>query len=469
MPDGTQSVTPLRYVALGDSYTIGVGASGPEAAFPARLAALIGDRLGRQVEVTNPAVDGYTTQDLIREELPLLEPIRPDLVTVLIGANDLAQGWSVETYRFGVRAIYDTVRRAVREADAVLVVSVPDWSLAEAAARFGTRDRLRSELETRNAVAREEAGIRGFRWFDLTELSRQFGVAGLSDDGMHPGDAQYAAWAEAIWASEGPAWVGSALAQRSAGAPPFGEASAHLDYGTYLRVPELLQLQSPRTGHHDELLFIVVHQAYELWFRLVLHELEAARDAMLAGDLSGAAWDLRRVVAIERLLVQQVDVLDTMAPQDFLAFRSELTPASGFQSVQFREIEFLSGLGDPSYLARLETDQDGQARLERRLREATLRDAFAQVLAQPGAPALPELLADRRRHPDLYALAEALLEHDQQVGIWRARHVVMVERQIGSKAGTGGSSGASYLRTTLDKRFFPELWAARSELGGGAG
>jgi len=242
----------------------------------------------------------------------------------------------------------------------------------------------------------------------------------------------------------------------------FGEEGRRLSYSTYLKVPELLALQEGLTEAHDELLFIAVHQAYELWFKVVLHELEAAREAMLAGDGHRARHYLRRVNVIERLLVDQVDVLETMSPQDFMDFRSELAPASGFQSVQFREIEFISGLKNPAYLARLEANTEERSRLERRLAEPTLWDAFLAMLEREGSPALDEIA----RHTDtqLWDLAEGLLDHDEAFAHWRSRHVLMVERQIGGKTGTGGSSGAAYLKTTLDKRFFPELWELRNSL-----
>src|SRR5207302_8075924 len=161
-----------------------------------------------------------------------------------------------------------------------------------------------------------------------------------------------------------------------------------LSYESYLHIPELLALQGGLTEAHDELLFIAVHQAYELWFKVVLHELEAAREAMLAGDGHRARHYLRRVNVIERLLVDQVDVLETMSPQDFMDLRSELAPASGFQSVQFREIEFISGLKNPASLARLEADSDERSRLERRLAEPTLWDAYLALVERQGSPPL---------------------------------------------------------------------------------
>ncbi|HWO69307.1 MAG TPA: tryptophan 2,3-dioxygenase family protein [Actinomycetota bacterium] len=249
-----------------------------------------------------------------------------------------------------------------------------------------------------------------------------------------------------------------------------------LTYGEYLRVPELLSLQVPRSSPpaHDEHLFIVVHQAYELWFKEILVELEAARDRMFAGDAERARHYLRRVRAVERVLLEHIEVLETMTPQDFLEFRANLAPASGFQSAQFREIECLSGLKDPRHLADVETSPEERERLARRSAEPTLWDAFVAFLEARGLP-MPVGDPDTRRasllrmarepaFADAFALAEALLDHDEAFVLWRHRHVLMVEREIGAKRGTGGSSGVGYLRTTLGKRFFPELWDLRSHL-----
>jgi tryptophan 2,3-dioxygenase len=244
----------------------------------------------------------------------------------------------------------------------------------------------------------------------------------------------------------------------------FGEEGRRLSYGTYLRLVELLQLQSSLSEEHDELLFIVAHQAYELWFKVVLHELAGARSRIDADDIFYARHLLRRVCVIERLLVQQIEVLETMSPQDFLAFRSQLAPASGFQSVQFREIEFLSGLKEPGYLDRIEATPDEMSRLRRRLDEPSLADAFYALVKRRGSPSLVNIFRDSERYSDLFEICEALLDHDETFAHWRARHVLMVERQIGSKPGTGGSSGAQYLRSTLGKRFYPELWEVRSQL-----
>ena len=225
---------------------------------------------------------------------------------------------------------------------------------------------------------------------------------------------------------------------------------------------------------HDELLFITIHQVYELWFKQLLFELEAVRNAMLDYRGGRARHLLQRAHAIERVLIEQLPVLETMSPQDFLEFRTHLAPASGFQSVQFREIEFISGLKDERYLDRLVLDDDEVGSLRRRLEEPTLWDAFCAFLEKAGLPMPDENVEVRRsslltmaRDPayeEEYSLSEELMTHDGLFRMWRQRHVLMVERQIGSKTGTGGSTGASYLHTTLDKRFFPELWELRSYL-----
>lgn len=236
-----------------------------------------------------------------------------------------------------------------------------------------------------------------------------------------------------------------------------------LSYASYLRIPDLLSLQVGRSRAHDELLFIVVHQAYELWFKLLLHELEAVRTSLDANDLSQARHYLHRIKVIEQLLIAQVEVLETMRPRDFLDFRSELAPASGFQSVQFREIEFLSGLKDRGYLKLVESAAE-RAVLESRLNARTLWDAYQDLLARRGVASPAEVYQDRDRHRDLFEISEGLLDHDEGFRQWRGRHILMVERQIGNKPGTGGSTGVAYLQSTLNKRFFPELWEIRSQL-----
>jgi tryptophan 2,3-dioxygenase len=259
----------------------------------------------------------------------------------------------------------------------------------------------------------------------------------------------------------------------------FGEQGALLTYGSYLHVPELLSQQVPAADPpaHDELLFITIHQVYELWFQLLLTELTDARDRMLAGESYTPRVRLERCHVIERVLVGQVDVIDTMTPQDFLAFRTRLAPASGFQSAQFREIEFLSGLKDSAFLDRFRGLSDVErARLRRRLEEPSLWDAYLVLIGKSGfatsadagddevLAALREIAGDRDRFGPLWDLAEGLLAHDQAWALWRARHVLMAERQIGTKRGTGGSAGGAYLRSRVEHRFYPLLWELRSAL-----
>lgn len=256
----------------------------------------------------------------------------------------------------------------------------------------------------------------------------------------------------------------------------FGEQGGVLTYGSYLHLTDLLEQQVPESSPpaHDELLFITIHQVYELWFKLLLSELTDARDRMLAGESYLPRVRLERCHTIERVLVSQVDVIDTMTPQDFLVFRTKLAPASGFQSAQFREIEFLSGLKDLGYLQRFRGLSDPERdRLNRRLAEPSLWDGYLAVLVKAGfAVGSPDerfeayatIAHDRERFGALWDLAEALVAHDQAWSLWRARHVLMAERQIGTKPGTGGSAGGAYLRSRIEMRFYPELWELRSRL-----
>lgn len=272
-------------------------------------------------------------------------------------------------------------------------------------------------------------------------------------------------------------------------------AAAQLTYGDYLRVPALLNLQHPQSSppHHDELLFIIIHQTYELWFKLLLHELDAvvanlraaAENPTSRDEVYEAARLLRRCTEVARVLVEQFTILETMLPTHFLAFRDRLRPASGFQSEQFRELEFLCGLKDQKMLRLHEPTPEMYAALERRLREPSLRDVFFAALSALGtipqvADNTPEeerfraraqgilaLYHDERGHRDWIDVCERLTEFDELFVSWRLRHIQMVERTIGARMGTGGSSGASYLKVTLDKKFFPELWEARSLMSEG--
>jgi tryptophan 2,3-dioxygenase len=287
-------------------------------------------------------------------------------------------------------------------------------------------------------------------------------------DDSAPPAAHGSSAAETPWAGE---WGGTEV--------QFGEQGARLTYGSYLQLEGLLAAQRLESQAHDELLFITIHQVYELWFKQLLHEATAARDAMLDDDadvdqLWWAQHLLQRMHVIERVLVQQIDVLETMTPQDFLQFRQQLAPASGFQSVQYRELEFLSGAKDPSFVERFKGLTPAETeRLRRRLEEPTLWDAFLHVLARRGLDVADEhaitesvrrAAHDRASYADVWALAEALLQHDERAAAWRARHVVMVERMIGAKTGTGGSTGVSYLRSRQNLRYYPLLWDLRSHL-----
>jgi len=192
---------PLRYLALGDSYTIGVGASDEHHNFPTLLSRKLSAATGRLVRLTNPAVDGYTTDDLIREELDHLDQVAPDYVSILIGANDAARGRPRAEYQGSLVWIYDVIAARGLAPTRVVAISIPDWSAAPAAQRFGRPEQLRLVIDGFNALARSEAAARGFLWVDVSELSRsRMGEKGwLARDRLHPGDAQYSAWAEMIW------------------------------------------------------------------------------------------------------------------------------------------------------------------------------------------------------------------------------------------------------------------------------
>jgi tryptophan 2,3-dioxygenase len=265
-------------------------------------------------------------------------------------------------------------------------------------------------------------------------------------------------------------------------------ADAPLSYNKYLRVADLIGLQNCLSdpAHHDELLFITVHQAYELWFKQILHEVDAAIDQASNNRLAAATRSLRRVVEIEKLLINQIHILETMTPISFLGFRDELNPASGFQSMQFREIEFASGLKQENILNEFRNDEFAYERLQKRFAGADLGEAFYAALRARGldAPAnenaadeaerkrrygkrtqaVLEVLTHFEERPEEFQLSEVLLEHDEYFSLWRSHHIKMVERMVGTKRGTGGSEGVGYLRTTLNKKFFPELWEARTYL-----
>jgi tryptophan 2,3-dioxygenase len=258
-----------------------------------------------------------------------------------------------------------------------------------------------------------------------------------------------------------------------------------LTYGRYLKIEELLGLQQPASvpPEHDETLFIVIHQVYELWFKLLLHELDKVKRDYTGGHLFGAIATWKRTRMVLKTLVGQIDVLETMTPMSFLTFRDRLDTASGFQSAQFREVEFLLGHKRADMVRLYPADEPGRGRLERRLRERSLYDHFYDFLETQGV-AIPTALRSRdvtlpteahpaiqdallglyRSSPDVGILLELMTDFDEGLQEWRYRHVKMVERTIGTKQGTGGSSGAEYLRTTLFQPVFADLWAIRNRL-----
>lgn len=251
--------------------------------------------------------------------------------------------------------------------------------------------------------------------------------------------------------------------------------NALLSYNKYLKVPELIKLQETLSvpASHDELLFIVVHQTYELWFKQILHELDACIGWIKEGRLFRANHALRGVISIERILVTQIHILETMAPIGFLEFRDKLNPASGFQSMQFREIEFVSGIKDEKILSSFKNDEFAFQRLSERFDAPSLADEFWAYVGRNGhavasheerVAAVVDILTHPEKYAALYNMQDLLIEHDEMIVSWRYNHILMVERMLGMKRGTGGSEGVGYLATTLKKKFFPELWEARTHL-----
>jgi tryptophan 2,3-dioxygenase len=258
-----------------------------------------------------------------------------------------------------------------------------------------------------------------------------------------------------------------------------------MTYGSYLQVDRLLDLQNPRSvpEEHDELLFIIIHQVYELWFKEVLHELDELADHLQGDRPALSGHQLKRVLKIFKTLVAQMDVLETMTPMEFVSFRSFLASASGFQSAQFRELEFLLGLKAPEHLERFTHNERELANLTRRYRQPSLWDVFLGYVSRQGF-SIPSEILDRdvtqpvtpspevqqvlitiyRDRPDLARLCESLTDLDEGLQEWRYRHVMMVHRTIGTKEGTGGSTGVEYLRGTLFRPAFADLWAVRSHL-----
>lgn len=283
------------------------------------------------------------------------------------------------------------------------------------------------------------------------------------------------------------------MEKRSAAAPELhSAASAHTDfvgamsYGDYLRLDTLLSAQQPRSDYHDELLFIIIHQASELWMKLTLHELGAARQLILTDELQGAFKHLARVSRIQSQLIQSWDVLSTMTPSDYSSFRGALGRSSGFQSVQYRLIEFAFGNKQEAMLAPHRHREDLRTLLEHALATPSIYDEAIRMLARRGfaidasvlerdvrqpydandsvLAAWAQVYRDPKRYWDLYQLAEELIDLEDWFQQWRFRHVTTVQRIIGRKRGTGGTAGVGYLRQVLDVTFFPELWDVRTEL-----
>lgn len=260
--------------------------------------------------------------------------------------------------------------------------------------------------------------------------------------------------------------------------------SEAVTYGRYLRIDELLDLQQPRDEvEHDEMLFIVIHQVYELWFKVVLHELDYCVRLLGEGDAVRAQHTLKRILTILKVMVSQLDILETMTPTEFLTFRERLDSASGFQSDQFRALEFALGKKSRAAVERFPEGSRARGTLEHRWSEPTLWDALLHYLAGAGfsipeaqlnrdvtapiepSPEVQEVLVELYRSDPRHAeLCERIVDLDEGIQEWRYRHVKMVERTIGMKKGTGGSAGSAYLRTTLNAPLFPDLWEIRAQL-----
>jgi tryptophan 2,3-dioxygenase len=258
-----------------------------------------------------------------------------------------------------------------------------------------------------------------------------------------------------------------------------------LTYANYLDLEKLLTLQNPRStpAEHDEMLFIIIHQTYELWFKQLLHEFERINRDFAAGKLFDAIHSFKRARTIMKTLVGQIDILETMTPSSFSSFRDRLDTASGFQSIQFRELEFLLGYKRASTLDHVKPEMPGYDRLQRRLNERTVIDHFYDFLETRGAkipsdlknrelskPNQPnehiqeELLKLYRESPEVSILFELMTDFDEGLQEWRYRHIKLVERTIGAKKGTGGSPGVPFLKESLFKPIFPDLWAIRHQM-----
>ena len=253
------------------------------------------------------------------------------------------------------------------------------------------------------------------------------------------------------------------------------DAPDGMTYADYLKLDDILSAQRPLSDHHDEMLFIIIHQAKELWMKEMLHELKYASELIGQARYAEAYKAMARISRIQAVMTLSWDVLSTLTPVDYLKFRHVLGTASGFQSAQFREIEFRLGLKEPKFVDHYPEGSANRAALPAALAEPSLREAALGALERAGfdlgdrsTEAIARAWLEVYRAPDrwfeLYELAEKLLDIDDAMVAWRQKHVLTVERIIGNKRGTGGSAGASYLRSTLEKRLFPELWSLRTDL-----
>lgn len=255
-----------------------------------------------------------------------------------------------------------------------------------------------------------------------------------------------------------------------------------LTYSNYLKLDELLSIQNPKSNDHDEILFIIIHQTYELWFKQVLHEMDYIKNLLLKNDLPRSLHTMKRILKILKILVAQIDILETMTPLEFLTFRDRLESASGFQSYQFRELEFLLGYKHPGILKNFEKGSPIRSKLEKRINEPVLWDYCLKFLQlndykipkdllerdvtkeyQPNEEIQKILIDIYNNNSSVSQLCELLVDMDEGFQEWRYRHVKMVERTIGTKIGTGGSDGVQYLMHTLFKPFFPDLWIIRKD------
>ena len=264
-----------------------------------------------------------------------------------------------------------------------------------------------------------------------------------------------------------------------------------LNYNSYLKIPELLALQTELSSppHHDEMFFIIIHQAAELWFKLMRHETSAMVADLQAGSVSRALKKLKRIVSVMDLMVKQINLLNTLTPVEFAGFRDHLMPASGFQSIQFRMIEFSYGIREPFFLKFFEKEPEKKQELEKILQIPSVYDEFVRALAKAGysvpaglltrdvkepwteSPELIQTLKGIYENPQenyhWVLLFETMLDFDEKFAIWRSVHMLMVARTIGMKTGTGGSAGYKFLASRAEYKFFPELWSLRTEVGSG--